>query len=208
MNPASMADQAYKQILRRMLHNELKPGDWLDRRKMANELNASLTPVAEAIQRLTNEGFLVAVPRRGTQVRVPDRDDVRGQIYVRQALECEAARLYCGEVLLGVQERMTQLAQQADRPGRDESLAWRTDLEFHRALVELTHCRPLIENFNRVMNLSLFQHTALMTPYPFNHGDAHCTLLKDLLVASPATASDRMRRHIRVGKEQLLPPAK
>ena len=200
---ASMAQQAYDHILELMLRNELKPGDWVDRRKIAGDLKASLMPVAEAVQRLTAEGFLVAVARRGTHVRVPSREDVRGQLLLREALECESARLYCGAPLRADLRRLRRLAEKADRPG-DSLSPWQTDLAFHRALVESAGCKALVEHFDKVMNLTLFQNTALLTPYPFNLGDSHVGLLDDLARSGPDAAEARLRKHIRTGKDHLF----
>jgi DNA-binding GntR family transcriptional regulator len=198
-----MAQQVYDHILQRMLTNDLKPGDWVDRRAIAQELRTSLMPVAEAVQRLTAEGFLVTVARRGTQVRVPSREDIWGQVLVREALECQAARLYCGKPLTRAGKGLKALAEKADRPEESAS-PWDADLGFHRALVELAGCPALLDNFNRVMNLALFQHTALFTPFPYNRGDSHVGLLADLIRAAPEAADARIRRHIRTGKEHLF----
>jgi DNA-binding GntR family transcriptional regulator len=207
MSPATMAHLAYRHILDRMLANELKPGDWIDRRQIATELKASLMPIAEAVQRLTAEGFLVAVARRGTQVRVPNREDVRGQLLVREAIECQAAWLSCGAPVQAEHERLRALAEKADHPSPDDPSPWQTDLRFHRALVALTACPALIDAFDRIMNMALFQHTALLTPYPNNQGDSHRALLDDLATPDADRASARVRKHIRTAKDHLFAPA-
>ena len=199
------AEQVYHHILQRILRNDLKPGDWVDRKQLAEGLNTSLMPIAEAVQRLTLEGFLVSVPRRGTQVRVPGGEDVRGQIVVREALECQAARLYCGAPVQAVMTRLGRLAAAADAPS-EKSTAWQAELAFHVALVELANCAALLENYRRIMNLVLFQQSALLTPYLFYRGDSHVQLLEDLARLDDDAAEARMRKHIRTGKEEILKP--
>src|SRR5262249_31609872 len=114
-----------------------------------------------------------------------------------------AARLYCGKPLARAGKRLKTMAEKADRPAATAS-PWDADLSLHRALVELAGCPALLENFNRVMNLALFQHTALFTPFPYNRGDSHVGLLADLTRADPDAAEARIRRHIRTGKEHLF----
>jgi DNA-binding GntR family transcriptional regulator len=198
------SEQVYHYLLQRMLQNDLKPGDWVDRRRIAEDLNTSLMPVAEAVQRLESEGFLVSVPRRGTQVRVPGREDVRGQLLVREALECQCVRLSCGAPIRAALAHLSALAEQADAASDNHNAAWHNDLAFHEALVERAGCAALAEHFHRVMNLALFQHSALLTPYPFNRGDSHVQLLKDLSRQDADAAEARIRKHIRTGKEHLL----
>ncbi|MCX7935224.1 MAG: GntR family transcriptional regulator, partial [Planctomycetota bacterium] len=73
------------------------PGEFLDRRGVAREIGISPAPVLEAMLRLQEEGLLEALPRRGTRVRIITADYLLGQLLVREALECEAARLICGQ---------------------------------------------------------------------------------------------------------------
>ena len=91
---ASLADLAYTVVRERIHSGNLAFGDPVSRRKIARELEMSLPPVAEAFQKLELEGLLESRPRVGTRVRVPTAADVRGHYLVREALECQAARLF------------------------------------------------------------------------------------------------------------------
>ena len=202
MTAEPMAARAYKHILQQVRDRRLCPGDWLDRRRIADELNTSLMPVSDAIQRLITEGLFVAVPRRGTQLRVPTAEAVLGQLLVREALECQAARMYCGKVVANA-TAIHELVQKADNHGGDVTVMWNNDLKFHRALVQLADCSALLEHFDRVMNLTLFQYSALLTPYPLNNGDRHADLLEDLSHMRADAAEARIRKHIRTGKDSV-----
>jgi DNA-binding GntR family transcriptional regulator len=100
---------------------------------------------------------------------------------------------------------LQRLAKTADAPS-GKSTAWEAELAFHSALVELADCAALLENYMRVMNLVLFQQSALLTPYSFNRGDSHVQLIEDLGRLDVDAAEARMRKHIRIGKEQILQP--
>jgi GntR family transcriptional regulator, rspAB operon transcriptional repressor len=93
MNSAIFADQVYDHILTQIFARELRPGDLLDRKLIAEELEVSLIPVSDAVQRLTHEGLLTTRRRQGTFVSSPGIEDVRGQLLLREALECQSARL-------------------------------------------------------------------------------------------------------------------
>jgi GntR family transcriptional regulator, rspAB operon transcriptional repressor len=92
----SLAERAYHLILDQMLRGSLPVGSVLSRRKLAEEFQMSLVPVAEALQRLEIEGLLESRPRAGTRVKVPSSDEIRERFELRQALECQSARL-CAE---------------------------------------------------------------------------------------------------------------
>ena len=77
--PASLAAEAYTFVKQRILRGELVMGQAISRRKLAAELGMSFLPVSEALLRLEFEGLLESRPRAGTRVRIPSREDVRGQ---------------------------------------------------------------------------------------------------------------------------------
>lgn len=54
MNSAILADQVYDRILIWIFNRQLRPGDRLDRKLIANELEDSLIPVSDAVQRLAH----------------------------------------------------------------------------------------------------------------------------------------------------------
>jgi DNA-binding GntR family transcriptional regulator len=92
----SLADQAYHLVLDQMLRGSLPLGSVLSRRRLAEQFQMSIVPVAQALQRLEIEGLLESRPRAGTRVRVPTAQEVQERFELRQALEGQSARL-CAE---------------------------------------------------------------------------------------------------------------
>ena len=201
---ATFAEQAYEHIVTQLLRRDLRPGDLLDRKQIAEDLGISLIPVSDAVQRLTLEGFLTTRRRQGTFVRPPSIEDVRGQFLLREALECQSARLYRGEKLRKTLPRLRKLARAADKAADAGRQLWTEDFAFHQALVALTKCDALISCFERVVNLSLFHQTALISPMQQTTYYWHSELLDDLCDASVEDAESRIREHLRSGKETLF----
>ncbi len=200
----TFAEQAYRHIFNQLLRRDLRPGDLLDRKRIADDLGISLIPVADAVQRLTREGFLTTRRRQGTFVRPPSIEDVRGEFLLREALECQSARLYCGEKLRKELPDLRKLARAADLASDAGRPLWTEDFAFHQALVALTECEALISCFERVANLSLFHQTALISPMQPLTYDRHLALLDDLSDASAEQAEFRIRHHMRLGKDPLF----
>ena len=201
---ATFAEQAYDHIVNQLLRRDLRPGDLLDRKQIAEDLCISLIPVSDAVQRLTLEGFLTTRRRQGTFVRPPSIEDVRGQFLLREALECQSARLFRGEKLRKTLPRLRKLARAADKAADAGRQLCTEDFAFHQALVALTECDALISCFERVVNLSLFHKTALISPMQQTTYDRHSELLDDLCDASVEDAESRIREHLRSGKETLF----
>jgi DNA-binding GntR family transcriptional regulator len=201
---STFAEQAYDHIFHQLLSRDLRPGDLLDRKQIAEDRGVSLIPVSEAVQRLTLEGFLTTRRRQGTFVRPPSIEDVRGQLLLREALECQSARLYCGERIRKELPRLRKLARAADKAADAGRQLWTEDFAFHQALVALTDCDALISCFDRVVNLSLFYQTALISPMQPVTYDRHMELLEDLCEAPIDDAESRIRQHLRLGKDALF----
>lgn len=204
---ATFTEQAYDHILDKLLTQDLRPGDLLDRKLIARELSVSLIPVADAVQRLTQEGFLTTRRRLGTFVTTPSREDVRGQLLLREAIECQAVRLVCGPRLKQARAKLLPLARAADLAVDSGDPLYREDFAFHRELVSLTEVDALVESFERVATLTMFHQTALISPVAVSTYDPHTRLLDDLSRLSPKQADARIRRHIRLGKDAVFCPA-
>lgn len=203
MTASTLADQVYDHILAQLMERMLRPGELLDRKQIAQELNVSLIPVADAVQRLTHEGFLTTRRRQGTFVTTPNREDVRGQLLLREALECQCARLYCGEPIRKGRRGLLPLARAADKAADAGRQLWLEDFAFHQALVAFTEVEALVTCFARVVNMSMFHQTSMISPVAAVTYDRHTRLLDDLCSASPEEAEARVREHIRSGKEAM-----
>ena len=207
MADATYADQVYDHILSQLVNGDLRPGDFLDRKQIAQDLEVSLIPVSDAVQKLTYEGFLSTRRRKGTLVRTPSIEDVRGQLLLREALECQCARLYCGDKINQSKKQLLDLAEASDAAAEARNNICTEDFKFHEMLVELSECDALIDCFQRVVNLSMFHQVALITPFKETEHDRHVDLLNDLCDASPEQADVRIRKHMRIGKEGILTDA-
>ena len=206
MTDPSLADKVYNELKDRLLRNDLVPGEMLNRRTVAREMGVSAMPVLEAMVRLEADGLLETLPRRGTRVRLVRPRDLRGELIVREALECQAARQYCGPTVRAQRKRLTALAREADRGVRgDTPDPWKREIDFHRSLLELADCPALLTAFHLVMNKGLFMATnTLIRPHLARGSLTHARLVKALQVEDPDQAERDMRAHLRAGKGELL----
>ncbi len=202
-----LKQRAYKTIQRRILTGRHGPGELLNRRGIAAELGMSSAPVHEAMLQLERDGLLEALPRIGTRVRTASRDDVRGQLIVREALECQAARLICGEPIARNRERLFPLADVLDALEPLDPKSAEQEITFHCALVKLADCPSLLLEYQRVMQIGLFYRIHLaMNIVPEVPKDLHRALVTKLAAADPETADKLVRQHIRYGKPVMLRP--
>jgi DNA-binding GntR family transcriptional regulator len=200
-----LKQRAYDAILERILGGQFAPGELLNRRGAAQELGMSAAPVHEAMIQLERDGFLEALPRLGTRVRAAGREDVRGHLIVREALECQAARLICGERVRQAMPRLKPLAATADSVAQSDADRARQEVAFHVALVELADCPALLREYRRVMQIGLFYRINLAMNMPLREpAHRHLALIKELCAESPEAAEKACRRHVWSGKPDSL----
>ena len=201
----SLSHEVYNEILNRLMDNRLVPGTMLNRRDVAKELGVSVAPVLEAMLRLEIEGFLESVPRKGSFVKPVKREDVYGQFMVREALECQAARLYCGKP---VQKNMNTLMKAAEtldnRINTRSSKGWEKEIHFHLSLIELADCPLLSQAFIKTVQLGLFYQLCRIIDEQPHPADKHVSLIQKLGESSPNESEKHIRHHLRSGKETIL----
>jgi DNA-binding GntR family transcriptional regulator len=130
--PSIIADRLRKAIGQ----GELKPGMQLGEADLARRLGVSRGPLREGMQRLTQEGLLIAIRNRGLFVVDMTADDVRDMYLAREAIERAAARKIiegdhaaAGEVLLALVAEMAAATDPAE--------VSEVDIAFHEGLVAL-----------------------------------------------------------------------
>jgi DNA-binding GntR family transcriptional regulator len=203
--PTPLKQQAYERILGYVLAGRFAPGELLNRRGVAQQLKMSAAPVHEAMIQLERDGLLEALPRLGTRVRSASREDVRGHLIVREALECQAARMICGDRVRQALPRLKPLAADADSVAQSDADRARQEVSFHVALVELADCPALLREYRRIMQIGLFYRINLVMNMPLREpAHRHLALLMELCVDSPEAAAKAARRHVWSGKPDLL----
>lgn len=83
----------YKELERRIIEMEYKPGDAIIEKDLIEEFKVSRTPVREAILKLQHKGLLDLRPRVGTFVTQVDLESVKHAYEVKMNLEAFAAEL-------------------------------------------------------------------------------------------------------------------
>ena len=208
MSDKPLSEQVYEHVVERILRKELLPGEIVDRRELAQQLGVSVSPVQQAIGRLALEGFLEIHPRKVTRVRIVRPEDFRDQMLMRNALECQAARIYCGRLVRENEARLLELARRVDATREGRRINWSAELDFHRALVALIDSPALLAEYDRVMRVGHFMLVSTFSdrdPFPPDPSHTwHAELVADLQVNDPDEAERAIRFHLESGRHDYL----
>jgi len=208
----TLADRTYNTLVERLLNNGITPGEFLDRRALAEDLGVSVGPVAVALRRLVIDGFLQDLGRKGTLVKPIANETVLGTLIVREGLESQIARMVCGAPVRSEETALLSLAARADGQPVGSVEQWREEIRFHQALASISGCETLIKEHTRALLLSAFHALNLII---VNYGKAepgahNARLVRELMDQDPDRADRAIRRHVRGGKGPFaarMPPA-
>lgn len=212
--PALLSARAYFDIRNKILKGELPVGMAISRRQLAEEFKISVPPVTEALQRLEAEGILESKPRVGTRVRKPTRQEIEDRSLLREALECQSARLFAERAtpaekteLMRMGRRMDQLFAGCEDGPIDREYLFSVNtyhIRLHLFIAECARCtalRDAIEKeqvliFNWLFDMAVDRHTPV--------ADHHADLCDGVASGDPEAAVAAMKHHIRFGLQEVL----
>jgi DNA-binding GntR family transcriptional regulator len=195
---SSLAGEAYDIVRYRILRGELRLGQVISRRKLANELGMSFLPISEALLRLEVEGLLESRPRAGTRVRIPTAQDVKGHFVVREALEMQSARLFAEVASDEQKAELLKIAIHLDSMAGDvdseRSRYLNLHEKLHRKIAEYAKCPALSDAIEQTHALA---STWMCIGRPANHKIRHHQVLIEALSGGdPEAAAQAMRQHV------------
>ena len=84
---SSQADHAYRLLRREILHGALMPGEWLRAATLRAQYQLGLTPIREALFRLSSEGLVANENNRGCRVTSASRAELADLMATRRDIE-------------------------------------------------------------------------------------------------------------------------
>lgn len=167
--------QAYEYLKEQILSGKLDPDTLYSETRLSAEIGISRTPMREAIQCLSQDGYITVVPSKGFRLRQLNERDMEETIQVRCAIEGFCVHLIAaeaetkkGEKLLKDLEKLLEKQEKA-LANKKEAIAQKQfmeyDHQFHMALVNYAENKEFLQTFQRLMYLiHLTTVTALSVP--------------------------------------------
>ncbi|WP_226628975.1 GntR family transcriptional regulator [Alloyangia pacifica] len=202
---ANLTDQIYDQLVEILISGELRPGDVIVERRLAARLNASRTPVREALGRLEAERLVYKQANRGVTVSPFSTEALMEILNVRQVLEAEAARLAAGrlpkERVAEVRAEMAALAEQGEPTLAD---IWRVDDLMHGTIADAAG-NELLAQMIRDLRRRTHVLNAYRSPHDSRFDHKENSQLFDAVVEGPPEAAQKaMADHIATVKIAII----
>lgn len=132
----STKEYAYRVLKRNIMNLNLKPGEALSEKEIADILGLSRTPIREVVMKLREDHLLEVIPQKGTYVALIDKNLMDEGTFMRVVLETEILKLACEnfpEEYIDELEKNIFAQKIASR--KDEKIEMHMlDQEFHRII--------------------------------------------------------------------------
>lgn len=166
----SAKERAFQQIQEWIIDGTLQPGEKLNDADLARAINVSRTPVREALQILSQQGFVTMKPGSCTLVNASSPDDLCAllpPLAALQALACEtAAGKTLPEATYQKLEAWNLEFGEALEKG-DAYAALKKDEQFHKRIVDSCE-NPYISNITQMLQAHVrrlfFQKAIVLKP--------------------------------------------
>lgn len=195
-----VVEKVYGAIKDSILSGEMEPGLILVERELTERFECSRTPVREALQRLSYEGYVAILPRRGYLITTPSVRDTAESYHLREILEAEAARLAAGRLTSDLVDELREWTQL----DQEQGVVQMSNMRFHMLIAGASGSRRLadligrlMEEMNRMVELDPGMHDS-------SYGGEHREIAIALVSGAGDAARDAMVRHIRASRDRVM----
>lgn len=201
------ADIAYERLKELLLTLQIQPGAPIDERALMRWLSVGRTPLREAIQRLSHEGLIIQVPRRGSWAAPLSITDVQYLIEARRLVEPPAARLAAARITPEEIEQLRTVLERADAlvAAGDNAECVRQDQLFHALVAAGTHNPTLARMVEQVnQELLRYWYVSFIWVGGLSSSFTHHHLILDAIARRDGAEAERlMHEHIDLFRERI-----
>lgn len=195
----ALGERAYRELLRRLITLEIRPGEPLSEEALASDLGVGVTPVRRAVQRLAQEGLVRIYPRRATIAEEVRYSDIQHLWEIRTPLE-EAAAYHAARRASDAHRReLEDLLGRLENPPHDATAVLELHRRVHEAVGEASMNPFIADQTTRLLNLTLRCWHVLHQSGSLQDHDLrphHVPLLRAILDRDPGAAVSASRLHV------------
>jgi DNA-binding GntR family transcriptional regulator len=205
-NAPPIAIQAAEIIRGKILQGVFSPGERLNEVDLSESLQISRSPIREAFQRLSQEGLVVLVPRKGAFVSMPNAKDIENLFEVREVIEPLAVALAAKKATDLQINQIEELLNNTERTvEKNEYRQYPWDLDYHKQLASCSNNRVL-EDMVYQINMGLqIARSRSSAEYGRARGalDEHRAILEAVKMRNAKLARKAMNLHIASAKKNI-----
>jgi len=190
------SSRVYAELRRAITDEVFKPGEHLVRRDLVKKYNVSLSIVNEVLARLSTDGLVETKEMYGTRVIRPDRENIRNDFALREAIERHVARILAEKAGDDLLAAILEDARTLDHRMATETQGGLVHLEFHLKLARSTGLPLLEQTLKRTGVRSLLTSRWLRRQTIPHPPDFHEQLARAIMQRDSNVADQKMKEHL------------
>ena len=204
-NFSTRSIEVYKILRQEIVTGQLEPGKRLVRRELAKRFSISPIPIIEALHHLEKDGLAESIPMYGSRVITWDLESLRSDEMLREAIECQCARLCAQKASEKDFDALAVLAKKLDQATKEKEHNLQPErvlhYQFHLQIAKLTDCKSLITTLEKVWMRRQMRFSLNMGNQEEIPKGWHIQLAETLATRDPQAAEDMMRKHVQFGQK-------
>jgi DNA-binding GntR family transcriptional regulator len=201
----SLTEQAYQYVRSLILAQELKPGEVFTERALADQLNASRTPMRAAINRLVGEELVERLSNGTIVIKQVAIEELMDILIIRRMLEGEAAaqaaQRHIPHSVDGILQKSREVAA---NPEMELEPFWKYDDEFHEFVANASG-RPILKQYvQNIRQRARMCHVVRMEKNFENQAVEHIAVLEAIAAGDAAKARAAMEAHVDGVKDRFV----
>jgi DNA-binding GntR family transcriptional regulator len=150
----SISGQIYKELKTKIINNNLKLGEKISINEISKKYKVSYTPAREAVKNLVKEGLIINVQNSVHRVFNITEKDLFEVMEIRKMCECYSIEYTTRDTEKEVINHIYQEALELKNHKYESHILYdeflKSDLKFHRTIIESTRNHRLIELYNSI----------------------------------------------------------
>lgn len=204
----SQNERAYARLKDALTTLAYKPGDYLNVASLMDELALGRTPINHALHRLSNEGLVQIIPRKGVMVSPLSIDEALELIDVRMANESLCARLAAARITKTELQQLKSVARDIDEAVERRNMAqvMNSDRLFHEHIA-LAARNQILTEILKVLHARSQRFWAISLSADGHLEEVrteHRNIINALANADPDAAATAVEGHVLSFKRSLL----
>ncbi len=208
-------EDVYIILKQKILSREFIPGQRLHLSNLEKQMGISRTPIKDALNRLTTEGFIEIKARKGTYIAKPPLTKIAESFDVRVVLEIYAIELIAKKLTESQLKQLSTILLNMDRLiNSTESNEWSNihqkfvtlDNKMHALLLSFTENTCLVQSWERIHIHSKMAHI----PYIYSENELeishneHQKLINALEAKNTVVAKKILKNHLNRAKSFFI----
>ena len=138
----SLSQQAYKRFKELLFAKVWKPGDFVSQGELVSRTGVQISPMRDALHKLSAEGLVTITPRKGIQVTPASIKIIREVFHLRKVLEKEAVQFFVTNAhenlikeLKENHQKFVKFSKKAQSPQELREIIQQEEFEIHEKII-------------------------------------------------------------------------